>query len=98
MDTYACFTHPIDPKRDVRRRFPLLGTLLTEMPAGFPPAFFAPGKADACMAGTMALAGEGCFKDHLLGKKVSSQQVAEIDTIAVKHMSKFVESVLLKKT
>lgn len=46
---------------------------------------FPPGKAYACMAETMALALEGRFEDYTLGKKFSSQQVAEIDTIATKH-------------
>jgi predicted amino acid dehydrogenase len=46
---------------------------------------FPPGKAYACMAETMALALESRFEDFTLGKKVSSQQVAEIDTIATKH-------------
>jgi len=46
---------------------------------------FPPGKAYTCMAETMALALEGWFEDYTLGKKISSQQVAEIDTIATKH-------------
>ena len=30
MDTFAFIIHPIDPKRDVSRKFPLLGRVLTE--------------------------------------------------------------------
>ena len=30
MDTFAFIIHPIDPKRDVSRKFPFLGRVLTE--------------------------------------------------------------------
>jgi fatty aldehyde-generating acyl-ACP reductase len=30
MDTFAFIIHPIDPKRDVSRKYPLLGRALTE--------------------------------------------------------------------
>jgi len=46
---------------------------------------FPPGKAYACMAETMALALEGRFESYTLGKKISPQQVEEIDTIAARH-------------
>ena len=56
------------------------GTVNFNFDFGFPP-----GKAYACMAETIALALEGRFESYTLGKKISSQQVAEIDTIAIKH-------------
>lgn len=42
MDTFAFIIHPIDPKRDVSRRFPLLGKYLTESQIDFFSTFFPP--------------------------------------------------------
>ncbi len=42
MDTFAFIIHPIDPKRDVSRKFPLLGRLLTERQIHFFSTFFPP--------------------------------------------------------
>ena len=42
MDTFAFIIHPIDPKRDVSRKFPLLGRLLTEKQIHFFSTFFPP--------------------------------------------------------
>jgi predicted amino acid dehydrogenase len=42
MDSYAFIIHPIDPKRDVGRKFPLLGSLLTESQINFFSTFFPP--------------------------------------------------------
>lgn len=42
MDTFAFIIHPIDPKRDVSRKFPLLGRLLTERQIDFFSTFFPP--------------------------------------------------------
>ncbi len=42
MDTFAFIIHPIDPKRDVSRKFPLLGKLLTERQIDFFSTFFPP--------------------------------------------------------
>lgn len=42
MDTFAFIIHPIDPKRDVSRKFPLLGKLLTEKQINFFSTFFPP--------------------------------------------------------
>jgi len=44
MDSFAFIIHPIDPKRDVSRKFPLLGRLLTEreidlLSTLFPPVY-----------------------------------------------------------
>ena len=38
-----------------------------------------------CLAETMALAFEGRFEDYSIGKKLSLDQVREIDVIAAKH-------------
>ncbi|MDH5505773.1 MAG: polysaccharide biosynthesis protein [Anaerolineae bacterium] len=43
------------------------------------------GQAYACMAETMALALEGRFEDYTIGKKITREQVEEIDTIAARH-------------
>ena len=42
MDTFAFIIHPIDPKRDVSRKFPLLGQILTERQIDFFSTFFPP--------------------------------------------------------
>lgn len=42
MDTFAFIIHPIDPKRDVSRKYPLLGKLLTEQQINFFSTFFPP--------------------------------------------------------
>jgi len=42
MDTFAFIIHPIDPKRDVSRKFPRLGRILTERQIDFFSTFFPP--------------------------------------------------------
>ncbi len=42
MDTFAFIIHPIHPKRDVSRKFPLLGKILTERQIDFFSTFFPP--------------------------------------------------------
>jgi predicted amino acid dehydrogenase len=42
LDTFAFIIHPIDPKRDVSRKFPLLGRVLTERQIDFFSTFFPP--------------------------------------------------------
>ena len=42
MDTFAFIIHPIDPKRDVSRKFPLLGKVLNERQIDFFSTFFPP--------------------------------------------------------
>ncbi|HLF73992.1 MAG TPA: hypothetical protein VI524_06585 [Anaerolineales bacterium] len=42
MDTFAFIIHPIDPKRDVTRKFPLLGRMLSEQQIDFFSTFFPP--------------------------------------------------------
>ena len=42
MDTFAFIIHPIDPKRDVSRKYPFLGRVLTERQIDFFSTFFPP--------------------------------------------------------
>jgi len=42
LDTFAFIIHPIDPKRDVSRKYPILGRLLTERQIDFFSTFFPP--------------------------------------------------------
>src|SRR5512141_2983007 len=42
MDTFAFIIHPIDPKRDVSRKFPWLGRVLNERQIDFFSTFFPP--------------------------------------------------------
>jgi fatty aldehyde-generating acyl-ACP reductase len=42
MDTFAFIIHPIDPKRDVSRKYPFLGKVLTENQIDFFSTFFPP--------------------------------------------------------
>ena len=42
MDSFAFIIHPIDPKRDVRRKYPLLGKILTETQIDFFSTYFPP--------------------------------------------------------
>lgn len=46
---------------------------------------FPPGMAFACMAETITLALEGCYKSYTLGKEISLEQVETIDVMAAKH-------------
>ena len=42
MDTFAFIIHPVDPKRDVSRKFPFLGRVLSEKQIDFFSTFFPP--------------------------------------------------------
>lgn len=42
MDNFAFIIHPIDPKRDVQRKYPLLGTLLPESLINFFSGYWPP--------------------------------------------------------
>lgn len=42
MDNFAFIIHPVDPKRDVQRKFPLLGKLLPEPAINFLSRYFPP--------------------------------------------------------
>jgi predicted amino acid dehydrogenase len=42
MDTFAFIIHPIDPKRDVSRKYPILGKILSENQINFFSTFFPP--------------------------------------------------------
>ena len=42
MDTFAFIIHPIDPKRDVSRKFPFLGRILNERQIDFFSTYFPP--------------------------------------------------------
>ncbi len=42
MDSFAFIIHPIDPKRDVSRKFPFLGRILSERQIDFFSTFFPP--------------------------------------------------------
>jgi len=42
MDTFAFIIHPVDPKRDVSRKYPLLGKYLSERQIDFFSTFFPP--------------------------------------------------------
>jgi predicted amino acid dehydrogenase len=42
LDTFAFIIHPIDPKRDVSRKFPFLGRMLSEKQIDFFSTFFPP--------------------------------------------------------
>jgi predicted amino acid dehydrogenase len=42
VDTFAFIIHPIDPKRDVSRKYPLLGRILSERQIDFFSTFFPP--------------------------------------------------------
>jgi predicted amino acid dehydrogenase len=42
MDSFAFIIHPIDPKRDVSRKFPFLGRILSEKQIDFFSTFFPP--------------------------------------------------------
>jgi len=42
VDSFAFIIHPIDPKRDVSRKFPLLGRVLSERQINFLSTFFPP--------------------------------------------------------
>jgi hypothetical protein len=62
MDTFAFIIHPIDPKRDVSRKFPLLGRVLNERQIDFFSTFFPPvyiSEIDDGAAGT-----HGVPEDH----------------------------------
>ena len=58
MDTFAFIIHPIDPKRDVSRKFPLLGRVLNERQIDFFSTFFPPVYISEINGITSALTGK----------------------------------------
>ena len=64
MDTFAFIIHPIDPKRDVSRKFPFLGRVLTERQIDFFSTFFPPiyiSKIDGITSSTTGKQVQGWF-------------------------------------
>lgn len=57
-DTFAFIIHPIDPKRDVSRKWPWLGNLLTEPQVNFLSAYFPPVYMSAIHGITSAATGK----------------------------------------
>ena len=58
MDTFAFIIHPIDPKRDVSRKFPLLGRVLNERQIDYFSTFFPPVYISEINGITSALTGK----------------------------------------
>ncbi len=64
MDSFAFIIHPIDPKRDVSRKYPLLGKVLTERQIDFFSTFFPPvflSEIEGITSGTTGKAIKGWF-------------------------------------
>jgi len=59
-DTFAFIIHPIDPKRDVSRKWPWLGRILTEPQVNFLSAYFPPVYMSEITGITSASTGRGC--------------------------------------
>jgi predicted amino acid dehydrogenase len=58
MDTFAFIIHPIDPKRDVSRKFPLLGRIFNSRQINFLSTFFPPIKLSIIRGVTSAATGK----------------------------------------
>ncbi|MBI3158097.1 MAG: shikimate dehydrogenase [Chloroflexi bacterium] len=82
MDTFAFIIHPIDAKRDVSRKFPLLGRALTERQIDFFSAFFPPVYLSETAAITSA-ATRRSVKGWLLACPLTPRRMLELPVRAV---------------
>src|SRR3972149_2674798 len=82
MDTFAFIIHPIDPKRDVSRKFPLLGRMLTERQIDFFSTFFPPVYISEIDGVTSAATGKE-IKGWLIACPYTPRRMMELPEAAV---------------
>ncbi len=82
MDTFGFIIHPLDAKRDVSRKFPLLGRLLTERQIHFLSTFFPPIYLSQIQGVTSAADGHE-IGGWLLACPLTSTRMSELPVRAV---------------
>src|SRR5512142_2500064 len=84
MDSFAFIIHPIDPKRDVSRKFPLLGKVLTERQIDFFSTFFPPVYVSE-IEGIRSAATGKCIKGWLVACPYTPRRMMELPVRTVYH-------------
>jgi fatty aldehyde-generating acyl-ACP reductase len=82
MDSFAFIIHPIDPKRDVSRKFPLLGRRLTERQIDFFSTFFPPVYLSE-IEGIQSEATGKCIKGWFIACPYTPRRMMELPVQAV---------------
>jgi fatty aldehyde-generating acyl-ACP reductase len=82
MDTFAFIIHPIDPKRDVSRKFPLLGRVLSERQIDFFSTFFPPVYISEIEGVTSAATGKA-IKGWFIACPFTPRRMLELSEAAV---------------
>src|SRR5512140_637196 len=77
MDSFAFIIHPIDPKRDVSRKYPLLGRLLSEREIDFFSTFFPPVYLSE-IEGVTSVATGKCIKGWLIACPYTPRRMMEL--------------------
>lgn len=77
MDTFAFIIHPIDPKRDVSRKFPFLGRILTRRQINFFSTFFPPVYLSEVTGVTSAHTGKE-IKGWLIACPLTAERMLEL--------------------
>ncbi len=84
MDSFAFIIHPIEPKRDVSRKYPLLGRLLTERQIDFLSTFFPPVYLSEVTGVTSAATGKQ-IKGWLIACPYTPRRMLELPESVVYH-------------
>jgi len=84
MDSFAFIIHPIDAKRDVSRKFPLLGRILTERQIDFFSTFFPPVYLSE-IEGIVSAATEKCIKGWFIACPYTPRRMMELPVSTVYH-------------
>ncbi len=84
MDTFAFIIHPINPKRDVSRKFPLLGRVLTERQIDFFSTFFPPVYLSE-IEGIRSEATGQCIKGWFIACPYTPRRMLELPVKTVYH-------------
>jgi fatty aldehyde-generating acyl-ACP reductase len=82
MDSFAFIIHPIDPKRDVSRKYPLLGHYLTEGQINYFSTFFPPVYLSEIEGVTSAATGRA-IKGHFIACPYTPKRMLELSEATV---------------
>jgi len=77
MDSFAFIVHPIEPKRDVSRKYPLLGKILTERQVDYFSTFFPPVYLSE-IEGVQSEATGKCVKGWLIACPYTPRRMMEL--------------------
>jgi len=84
MNRFAFIIHPIDPKRDVSRKFPLLGRILSERQIDFFSTFFPPVYLSEIEGIQSAATGE-CIKGWFIACPYTPRRMMQLPVQSVYH-------------